>query len=308
MSQVIATLFDKVFGMRISDEFLVPFLRLVELSRLECSCRGCQDALIAGTSWGRCACREVLPNFSTPVPAPSTSRRDIRAMVTNLQTAGVSLDAKPIALRSFEAARALATAITRAQGGAARHRIQNGGFAEIIVATFRFNDNSEISREGEAAVAVRTGTAHIATTLGLGGQPSVYELTMSWEGASVLMGSQCLGAEASLNFEPRGSVGRQLPRGRGFDLGFLLDLHSVSSDLLLRLHDMHLQPGSDWIKFVKGHGLVSKAGKRPVSLDDGLLCVLLVRDVPEFDLMSARPACSVHAMNLDAPRHMTLGH
>eukprot|EP00443_Scrippsiella_acuminata_P004853 CAMPEP_0115180074 /NCGR_PEP_ID=MMETSP0270-20121206/6734_1 /TAXON_ID=71861 /ORGANISM="Scrippsiella trochoidea, Strain CCMP3099" /LENGTH=116 /DNA_ID=CAMNT_0002593067 /DNA_START=35 /DNA_END=385 /DNA_ORIENTATION=- len=109
------------------------------------------------------------------------------------------------------------------------------------------------------------------------------------------MGSQCVGS------------GQQQDSGRrrldepDVDAGFFLDLHSVSDDFVLRLHDMYMHEGAAQVKV---RGLVSTPSKNQVThaaLADGLLSVLLVRDVPEAR-SSSRLDSSMYVMNLDAPR------
>jgi len=79
------------------------------------------------------------------------------------------------------------------------------------------------------------------------------------------------------------------------------DLHCVSDTFKLHLFDMLIHPWSSW---VKGQGLASvrDQGKSDPSaaLQEGLLCVLCLREVPSSQAM-ARPYRSLNAMNLDVP-------
>jgi len=248
---------EEVFGTDPLDGVIIQFLRLSELLAWECSCCSFREVLLAGATWGQCVCREVLPQFGMPAP-PATNRRDICTVVTHLRLAGVALGSDPITLHSFGVARALAEAIACAQKAKACSSARRSSFAEIVVARFRFDAGASTWHIGSSVVAI----------VGPDGNLKVWELTLAWQAGAMAMRLQCLGSDDPPDVDP----------------GIMLDLHAVSDHVVLHLRDLRLRAGSPWVRLRDSVVAPSQRRVMQAELEDGLLCVLLVRDAPNTRL------------------------
>mmetsp|Transcript_79480 Transcript_79480/g.199813 ORF Transcript_79480/g.199813 Transcript_79480/m.199813 type:complete len:293 (-) Transcript_79480:307-1185(-) len=283
--------FDAVLGGDFADGLLMPFLSLSEISKLESSHRYARRVLLSGSSWTMCACRELLPRFVMECPSAALrgSREDLRGLVSSLRTAKTALGSPPIVVSGLGMGQRLSAAVNRARTSAARHLAAGGSFAEVVVTTFRFpsaTSDSAASRAPDSDIIISSRAA-----VAVGGVQQVWELKLAWQAGSMHLGAR-----------PRRRAAQPAPVTDDADEPpFVVDVHSVSDHLMLRLLDVPMQAHLGW---VKGKGLCSVPFSRAGAMDAlaaGLTCVLLLRDAKSVKL-SSQSAFGVDAMNLDAPR------
>jgi len=310
-------------------------LRLLDLARLEASCRTALSTMVHGDSWLHCARNELLPHFEFPVQSSGCSRgrkAAVRRIVVALRSEISGSLVQPLRLSSFVMADKLAATVDAAQRRAERHFAQSGVDTQIAIAALSWSFSGDPLR----SPLISSG---VSAALLRSGRRETWELRLAWQDQGMLVGARRRGSAVGGGEHVVGrrtALARTCPNARGGagygivggdtlggQLGGLarlrarqrdlappelrVDVHAVSDHLSMRLLDVRVQAGSSrWGRSVgfctvsPSHGDVAK-----VLIDEGLLVVVCLREQSREPEFGSTRYPGLHALSMDAPRGTT---
>lgn len=259
----------QALDMLISGNFvhapLLPCLDYKDLCRLEVVNVMCMLLLKDAACWFEAAARE-LPRFQLDCCFLSdASRANMKAIVDSLRSADVA-DCLPHQLFDPLQAVALAKTVRTLRN---RGKLHKSG--QVVVCTFTF---VEMRPDGlnENVVPTAHFSGHVVANVALDDEshPQQVYVRLRWRGGTMYVSAHsfisiyCQGVGLGYGFldeHPLPSV--------------LLDMHAISSSMLLSFRDTLLRTDG---RYVKGHGICVPKGRTDDWLREGLVCVLSVHD------------------------------